>query len=107
MPTAAAARGRRRLSAVSVAGFEDVLVGRVGQASIGEAAFPRSASASSVPIASRRWSISVSTRETKNEATEWIPERSWPAVLRGFQPGQIGVHHLAVTLHREDECHVD
>ena len=43
------------------------------------AALPLRALASSVPMASSRLSISVSTRETKNEATEWILERSLPS----------------------------
>src|SRR5690625_7079554 len=34
---------------------------------------------SSVPISSRRLSTSVSIRETKNEATEWMVDRSTPA----------------------------
>jgi hypothetical protein len=42
---------------------------------------PRTASAAAVPISSSRRSISVSTRETKKLATEWIVEMSWPLAL--------------------------
>ena len=45
-----------------------------------------SALASSVPIASSRLSTSVSTRETKNEATEWIWDRSWPLAAACSSP---------------------
>ena len=45
-----------------------------------------SAIASGVPIASSRLSISVSTRETKNDATEWIVERSRPAAFACSSP---------------------
>jgi hypothetical protein len=40
------------------------------------AAVPRSARASGVPIAFSRSSTSVSTRETKNDATDAIRDRS-------------------------------
>jgi hypothetical protein len=40
------------------------------------AARPRSSAASAVPILSSRESTSASTRETKNEATEAIEDRS-------------------------------
>ena len=45
-----------------------------------------SASASSVPRADRRLSTSVSTRDTKNDATDWMPERSMPASLARSRP---------------------
>nr|KEP22428.1 hypothetical protein DA06_22875 [Georgenia sp. SUBG003] len=51
-------------------------------------ALPRSAFASSVPIASRRASISASTRETKKEATERIPLRSMPAAWARSSPSR-------------------
>jgi hypothetical protein len=41
-------------------------------------ALPRSSLASSLPIASRRLSTSVSTRETKKDATEAIVAMSTP-----------------------------
>ena len=59
-----------------------------------------------MPIFSSRLSISVSTRETKNDATEWILDRSWPASLACFESGQVGVHHRAVPFDREDQRHV-
>ena len=50
------------------------------------AALPSSAVASGVPIASSRLSISVSTRETKNDATLRIVDRSLPAALACSRP---------------------
>ncbi|SKS76383.1 Uncharacterised protein [Mycobacteroides abscessus subsp. abscessus] len=47
---------------------------------------PRSDNAWPLPISSRRLSISVSTRETKNEATEWILDKSRPASLAASRP---------------------
>jgi hypothetical protein len=52
------------------------------------AALPLSALASSVPILSSRLSISVSTRETKKEATEPIADRSWPALRARSSPSR-------------------
>ena len=66
-----------------------------------------SAIASSVPTSASRLSISVSTRETKNDATEWIVERSWPAALACSRPVEVGVDDLAVAVEAEDEGDVD
>ena len=59
---------------------EELLVGLVGQPGVGDAglALERRVGARPEVVASSRLSISVSTRETKNDATEWIVERSWP-----------------------------
>ena len=46
------------------------------------------ASASSVPMAVSRLSISVSTRETKNDATEWMVLRSMPAAFACSRPAR-------------------
>ena len=62
----------------AVAG-EELLVGLVGQARVGDAGLALEVGVGAGPSrASRRLSISVSTRETKNDATEWIVDRSWP-----------------------------
>ncbi len=50
------------------------------------AALPFSALASSVPIASRRLSTSVSTRDTKNDATEWMPSSRPPWLWARSRP---------------------
>ena len=50
------------------------------------AALPRSALASGVPSLSSRLSTSVSIRLTKNEATEYIDDRSWPAAAACSSP---------------------
>ena len=68
---------------------------------------PSSDSASGVPMAFSRLSISVSTRETKNEATEWIWEMSWPLDLACSSPVEVGVHHGAVPVEGEDQRDVD
>jgi hypothetical protein len=52
------------------------------------AASPSSEFASGLPIAFSRLSISLSTRETKNEATEWIWETSWPFDLACSRPAR-------------------
>ena len=70
-------------------------------------ALPRTALASSLPSLSSRLSISVSTRETKNEATERIVDRSTPCLLGLLQAGQVGIHHLAVAVDGEDQRDVD
>ena len=50
------------------------------------AALPFSAAASGVPIASSRLSTSVSTRETKNDATYAIVEMSCPLATAASSP---------------------
>jgi len=50
------------------------------------AAFPFSASASGVPIAVSRLSTSLSTRDTKNDATEAILEMSCPLAAAFSRP---------------------
>lgn len=55
---------------------------------LASAALPLSASASSVPTFARRLSISLSTRETKNEATEWTVARSMPAASAFSRPAR-------------------
>ena len=71
------------------------------------AALPFSAVASGVPIAASRLSTSVSTRETKNDATDAIVEMSCPLAAAGLEPGHVGVDDLAVAGEREDQRHVD
>ena len=90
MPTADAEPVLRRPRACeAVAADEDLLVGRVGQPGVGNAGLRRvKAFASSEPIFSKRLSISVSTRDTKNEATEWILDRSCPACLAASSPSR-------------------
>ena len=79
----------------------------VGQPRVGDAGLAEQRRRRRLPIASSRLSISVSTRETKNDATEWILDRSWPVVVRLLQPGEVGVHHAAVALEAEDQRDVD
>ena len=42
----------------------------------------------SVPIFSSRLSMAASTLDTKNDATEWILEMSWPAALAASSPAR-------------------
>ena len=60
-----------------------------------------------VPILSSRLSISVSTRDTKNEATEPILVRSWPLALACSRPARNASITARVALQREDQRHVD
>ena len=53
------------------------------------------------PILSSRLSTSVSTRETKNDATERIVARSMAARLACSSPVDVGVDDLAVALDAE------
>src|SRR5689334_18557212 len=70
------------------------------------AALPRSAAACGVPALSSRLSTSVSTRDTKNEATEAI--RAVPSGLAGLlHAGQERLDHLAVAGQRKDQRDVD
>ena len=73
------AGGEQRLGAL---GGERLLEDLVGELRVGDAGLALERERLRVPIASRRLSISVSTRDTKNDATEWIVERSMPAALR-------------------------
>ncbi|SKF62406.1 Uncharacterised protein [Mycobacteroides abscessus subsp. abscessus] len=50
------------------------------------ATWERSAAASGDPMASSRLSTSVSMRDTKTEATEWIVDRSIPAAAASSSP---------------------
>ena len=66
---------------------DDLLVRRVGEPGVGDRRlaaqrqWPRR-----VPIASSRLSTSVSTRDTKNDATDWIRLRSRPASRAASRP---------------------
>jgi hypothetical protein len=71
------------------------------------AALPWSALASAVPSASRRLSISESTRLMKKDATEWMPGQVDAGGRGLLQAGQVGVHDRAVALLGEDQGHVD
>ena len=71
------------------------------------ASLPRSASASSVPIASRRLSASVSTRETKKLATECTFVGSPPPSTSRSSPRRYASTTSRVALQREDERDVD
>ena len=66
------------------------------------AAFPRSG----WPSGSRR-SVSVSTRLTKNDATDAMPRMSSPPADPLLEPFEIGLDHLLVPLQREDQRDVD
>ncbi len=59
------------------------------------------------PIFSSRLSTSVSTRETKNDATEPILVRSWPLALACSRPARKASITSRVALQREDQRHVD
>jgi hypothetical protein len=84
---------------------KNLLVGGVGQPGVGDTGLAPN-SASSCPWRSSRLSISVSTRETKNDATEWIWDRSWPASWPApARPGRRP--SPAVPLHGEDQRDVD
>ena len=63
--------------------------------------------ASSVPILSSRLSISVSTRDTKNDATERIVRQVDAGCLGLLQAGEVGVHDLVVAVQAEDQRDVD
>ena len=79
----------------------------VGEPGVRDRGAPRSAAASLVPILSSRASISVSTRETKNEATDPI-ERQVVAGLPGaFHAVEEGLHDLVVAGQGEDQRDVD
>ena len=60
-----------------------------------------------MPIAVRRLSISVSTRDTKKEATEWMVDRSMPGGLGLLESREVGVDDLAVAVEAEDQRDVD
>ena len=68
---------------------------------------PRSAAASGVPILSSRGSTSVSTRETKNEATDAIRGQVVAGLAGALQAVEEGVHDLVVAGQGEDQRDVD
>ena len=92
---------------VTLAADKDLLVGRIGEAGVGHTGLAAQRERLVGADLLQPLSISVSTRDTKNDATEWIFDTSWPACLGRFDPGQVCVHHLAVPLDREDQRDVD
>ena len=58
-------------------------------------------------MASRRRSTSLSTRLTKKLATDATEASVAPGGPEVFEAGQVGLHHLAVTLEAEDQRDVD